>query len=82
MPRKNLLLLHEAIVIALVNQPDQTASFEKIAEFIEKRGLYPIREGNIPLATQVMLRATKSKGAYLHLFKSVNKESIKLKPLK
>lgn len=78
MPRKNLLSLHEAIVIALINQPSRTASFEEIAKFIEERNLYPERKGNIPLATQVMLRSTKAKGAYLHLFEEIGAGFIRL----
>lgn len=66
--RKNLISLHEAIVLALINFPMRFASYEEIAEFIEIRGLYTERKGNIPLSTQVMLRATKSKGAYKGLF--------------
>ena len=41
MPRKNLISLHEAIVIALINKPDRTATFEEIADFITERRLYP-----------------------------------------
>ena len=60
---KNLLSLHEAITIALINinKENFSASFEEIANYIEKRNLYPERKGNIDLATQVMLRSTKSK---------------------
>lgn len=79
MPRKNLLSLHEAIVIALVNQPDRKASFAEIAKFIEARNLYPERKGNVLLATQIMLRATKSDGAYHHLFEEIGKDSIRLR---
>lgn len=81
MPRKNLLSLHEAIVLALISQPSRTASFEDIATFIEERNLYPERKGNIPLATQVMLRATKAKGAYHHLFEEIDDYTIRLKDL-
>jgi hypothetical protein len=79
MPRKNLLFLHEAIVIALINQPTRTASFDEIADFIEKRNLYLERKGNISLATQVMLRSTKSKGRYKHLFEEIGAGYIRLK---
>lgn len=74
----NLLSLHEAIVIALINQPNRTASFEEIAAFIVKRGLYSERKG-IPLAKQVMLRSTKSKGAYHHLFEEIGAGYIRLR---
>jgi hypothetical protein len=79
MPRKNLLSLHEAIVVALINQPGRIASFQQIADFIEKRNLYPERKGNIPLATQVMLRSTKAKGAYRHLFEDIGAGFIRLR---
>ena len=79
MPQKNLLSLHEAIVIALINQPTRVASYEEIANFIEYRNLYPKREGNISLTTQVMLRSTKANGAYHHLFEQLENDTIKLK---
>jgi hypothetical protein len=79
MPRKNLLSLHEAIVIALINTPERTATFDEIASFIENRQLYPNRKGNIALAIQVMLRSTKANGAYKHLFEQVGENCIQLK---
>lgn len=79
MARKNLLSLHEAIVVALINQQNRTASFTQIAEFIDHRNLYPIREGNIHLSTQVMLRSTKVQGAYAHLFKQLDTNTIQLR---
>lgn len=82
MPRKNLLSLHEAIVVALINQPTRTANFDEIANFIKERNLYPVRKDNIPLATQVMLRSTKAKGAYHHLFEETGSNTIRLKNLK
>jgi hypothetical protein len=78
MPRKNLLSLHEAIAVALLNQPNWEATFEEIAAFIEDRNLYPNRDGGIPLATQVMLRATKSGGHYRYLFERVGDDKIRL----
>jgi hypothetical protein len=81
MPLKNLLSLHEAIVVALINiyPKTRTATFEQVAHFIDKRKLYEERKGNIPLATQVMLRSTKAKGAYNHLFEMINNDSIRLR---
>lgn len=79
MPRKNLLSLHEAIVIALINTPLRTASFEEIAAFITARNLYPVRKGNIDLATQVMLRSTKANGAYHHLFEMIDQNTIRIR---
>lgn len=78
---KNLLSLHEAIVIALINLNKETfsATFEEIATYIEKRNLFPEREGNVDLATQVMLRSTKSKGNYLYLFEQIAENKIRLR---
>jgi len=78
---KNLLKLHEAIAIALLNEHSRSSTFEDIAEFIENRNLYPIRKGNILLSKQVMLRATKSNGQYHHLFEKIDDNKIRLKDL-
>ena len=79
MARKNLLSLHEAIAIALLNNTNREATFEEIASFITTRNLFPEREGNIPLATQVMLRSTKSSGVYKHLFEDLGNDKIRLR---
>jgi hypothetical protein len=79
MSRKNLLSLHEAIVVALINLPTRTANFDEIAAFIESRNLFPERKGNTPLAKQVMLRSTKAKGAYKYLFHEIGAGYIKLR---
>ena len=80
---KNLLSLHEAIVIALINLDKQnfTATFEQIADFIVERNLYSNRKGNISLSEQIMLRSTKSKGKYSYLFESINSNTIKLRTI-
>lgn len=78
---KNLLALHEAIVIALINIDKKTvsASFDEIATFIERRNLFPDRKGGVDLATQVMLRSTKAKGAYHYLFEQIDDRTIRLR---
>ncbi|MDR6966121.1 effector-binding domain-containing protein [Flavobacterium arsenatis] len=78
---KNQLSLHEAIVIALINinKENFTASFKEIADFIEKRNLYPDRKGGIDLSTQVMLRSTKADNSYSYLFEIVGDDKIKIK---
>lgn len=80
---KNLLTLHEAIVIALINIDKEsfTATFEEIAKYIEKRNLYTERKSEIDLSKQIMLRSTKSKGQYLYLFEQIKENSIKLKSM-
>lgn len=77
----NPLFLHEAVVIALINLDKKTysASFEDIADYIEKRGLFIDRKGNISLSTQVMLRTTQSQGRYYYLFKRIGKDKICLR---
>jgi hypothetical protein len=81
MPRKNLLKLHEAIALALLDKPNREATFEEIALFIETRNLFPERKKGIPLATQVMLRSTKSSGNYSYLFEQINKDEVRLRNL-
>ena len=78
MPRKNLVSLHEAIAIALLNEPSREATFEEIASFIEERNLCSIRDGGLPLSTQVMLRSTKSGGTYGHWFEQTAENKIRL----
>ena len=78
---KNLLTLHEAIVIALINIDKTTfaASFDEIANFIEKRNLFPDRKGGVDLGTQIMLRSTKAGGAYHYLFEQMDDSTISLR---
>ena len=76
---KNIITLHEAIALALLSEKSRTATFVEIAAFIEKRGLYPERKGNIPLSEQVMLRSTKSGKKYSNLFEEVDKNTIRLR---
>ncbi|HVA98354.1 MAG TPA: hypothetical protein VNG53_05625 [Bacteroidia bacterium] len=44
---KNLLTLHEAVAVVLLNKQNRTATFESIAEDIDKRNLFPERKGGI-----------------------------------
>ncbi|MNE35536.1 hypothetical protein D3C80_1293060 [compost metagenome] len=78
---KNLLTLHEAIVIALINIDKESfsANFQEIADFIENRNLYSERKGVIDLAKQVMLRSTKAKRNYSYLFEKIGDHKIKIK---
>ena len=79
---KNLLSLHEAIVIALININKETfsASFLQIANYIEQHQLYPDRKGNVSLEKQVELRSTLSNNMYAYLFKKLNNDTIQLYP--
>lgn len=79
MPRKNLLSLHEAIAVALITMPGWTGTFEEIEKIIIKRHLTPIRNGNIPLSRQIMLRSRLSKGRYHYLFEAAGISAIRLR---
>jgi hypothetical protein len=78
---KNLLTLHEAIVLALINQKERTSTFDEIAEYITQRSLFPIRTGGLTLSKQIMLRSTKSKKRYQYLFEEIDKNTIRLRNL-
>jgi hypothetical protein len=78
---KNLLTLHEAIVIALLSNEKRTLSFDEVAKFIEKRNLFPDRKGGISLSQQIILRSTKSRGQYHYLFEQLDEKTIRLKNL-
>jgi hypothetical protein len=65
---KNLLTLHEAVVVILLNKKDRTATFESIAEDIEKRNLFPERKGGITLAEQIKIRTSIKCSKYKHWF--------------
>lgn len=54
---KNLLTLHEAIVIAIINidKDDFIATFKEISENIEIRKLYPNHKGGVELASDVKI---------------------------
>lgn len=79
MNRKNLLKLHESMVIAMISFPGRQASFDQIAEFIEKRNLFPNRKGNISLSKQIELRAIHSRGRYHYLFEDLGDDQIRLR---
>ena len=74
---KNLLTLHEAVILVLLKKPNRTASFNEIAIEIEKRNLFPERKGNISLSKQVELRTSISSSNYKHMFEKVSQNEIK-----
>ncbi|MBI3234310.1 MAG: hypothetical protein HYZ42_09760, partial [Bacteroidetes bacterium] len=61
---KNLLALHEAVVVVLLSEPNKTATFQAIADEVEKRKLFPERKGGITLAEQIKLRTAISSSKY------------------
>lgn len=75
---KNLLTLHEAIAVVLLSQPDKTATFQTIADEVERRHLFPERKGGIILPEQIKLRTSISTSKYRHLFKFIKPDKIKL----
>ncbi len=56
---KNLLTLHEAVAVVLLKQPNRTATFQTIANEIERRNLFTERKGGITLAEQIKLIFTQ-----------------------
>jgi hypothetical protein len=76
---KNLLTLHEAVVVVLFHEPARTATFEKIANEIERRNLFPERKGGITLAKQIRLRTSISSSRYKKWFEFIEPDAIKLK---
>lgn len=63
----------------LINHPQRTMSFEEIADFVDRRDLYAIRRGNIPLSAQVRLRAFQSRQHYTDLFERISDTTIRLR---
>lgn len=74
---KNLLTLHEAVILVLIKQPNRTASFEKIATEIEKRNLFPERKGGIELSKQIELRTSIASSKYKDMFQRISKSEIR-----
>ena len=76
---KNLLKLHEAIAVVLLNNQNRTATFQTIADDIEKRGLFPNRKGGISLSEQVKLRTSLKSSKYKDRFEFIPPNVIRLK---
>jgi hypothetical protein len=76
---KNLITLHEAVAIALLNRPTRMATFEELSEVIENRNLFPIRKGNITLAKQIELRTSIVSSKYKNWFEVIKPNILKLK---
>lgn len=65
---KNLINLHEAVVLVLLKKPNRTATFDNIAKEIERRKLFENRKGNISLSEQIRLRTTLKSSRYKDWF--------------
>lgn len=76
---RNLLTLHEAVVVVLLNQPNYTGTFHEIASEIERRNLFPERKGGISLAEQVKLRTAIKSSKYRHWFDFAPPERLTLR---
>ena len=75
---KNLLTLHEAVAVVLLGEPNRTATFQVIADEVERRKLFPERKGGITLAEQIKLRTAISSSKYKHWFEFIKPDIIKL----
>ncbi len=75
---KNLLTLHDAVMVVLKEQPKRSATFQTIADEIERRNLFPERKGGIPLAKQIRLRTAIKSSKYKHLFNFMPPDTIQL----
>ncbi len=76
---KNLLTLHEVVAVVLLKQPNRTATFQTIANEIERRNLFTERKGGINLAEQIKLRTSIASSKYRHWFEFTKPDIIKLK---
>lgn len=83
----NLLKLHEAIAVILINKTNRTASLQEITEEIADRNLYRQQngEGSFPTKSQIRLRThpnTNGGKFYAHLFEFIEPDKVKLKDIK
>jgi hypothetical protein len=74
----NILKLHEAIAVVLLNKPKRTATIEEIANEINRRGLYKRKDGKALPAYQVMMRSKLSKQRYIYLLKPMDNDKVRL----
>ena len=76
---KNILTLHKAVAVVLLGKPNRTATFQNIADVVERRKLFPERKCGITLAEQIKLRKAISSSKYKHWFEFIKPETLKLK---
>ena len=76
---KNLLTLHEAVAVILLGTPNRAATFQNIADEVERRKLFPERKGRITLAEQIKLRTSISSSKYKHWFEFTKPDMLKIK---
>ena len=76
---KNILTLHEAVAVVLLKLPNRTATFQSVADEIERRNLFSERKGGITFAEQIKLRTSISSSKYKHWFEFTKPDIIRLK---
>jgi hypothetical protein len=76
---KNLLTLHEATAVVLISEPNRTATFQTIADEVERTKLFPERKGGISLAEQIKLHISISSSKYKHWFEFTKPDILKFK---
>lgn len=76
---KNLLTLHEAVAVVLLGIPTRTATFQTIADEVERRKLFLERKGGITLAKQIELRTAIASNKHKDWFEFTKPDIIKLK---
>jgi hypothetical protein len=74
---RNILSLEEAIVVALIHQPNRTATFEDVSSYIRKRNLCNPNTIEKKIK-EVKLKLNKSPKSYANLFENVGLEYIRL----
>lgn len=77
----NILKLHEAISVVLLNKANRIATTQEISDEINQRGLYQRKDGEPLPPYQVMQRTKLSKGRYHHLFEWIAPDKVKLRNL-
>jgi len=76
---KNILKLHEAIAVVLLNCPKRKASIDFIAKEINRRSLYSRKDVKPIPSYQIMMRSKLSGGKYSYLFKFISPNIVQLK---
>lgn len=74
----NVLKLHEAIAVVLLNEPRRTATTKRIAQVLNRRRLYTRADQQPVPAYQVMMRAKLNKGRYAHILTYNKNETVTL----
>lgn len=79
MPRKNLLSLHEAIVVALINEKGRMAAYEKLTAAIIERGLYISEDNYEGLLQKVKDISSSEEEPFVSLFEIPHPDFVRMK---